>query len=106
MEAMKCLLETWVGVPPFAQFHAHVGEAITPGPGAHEGVDVKAQLRHFRDARRKGDEGANHGEQTAQQYCDRAVLLKEEGHPVEIMMAHQNEFARSEEHTSELQSLR
>ena len=54
---------------------------------------MKAQLRHSGDARRKRNEGADHGQQAPEQNGDGAVLLEEVRHAVEVVMAHQHPAA-------------
>ena len=60
MKTMESLFEAWIGVPAFAELHACVRQREAPWPRSDKCVDVKAELRHLRNARGKCNEGANH----------------------------------------------
>ncbi len=47
------------------EFHAGIGQSITPWPRTDKRVDVEAQLRHLRDARGKRNERAHDWKQAA-----------------------------------------
>jgi len=70
VEALEDGFETRVGVELRAELHADVGEHVTPGPGADEGVDVETELVHLCYASGKGDEGANDGEHASDEDGD------------------------------------
>src|SRR6202044_3703209 len=66
MKAMEPLVEARVSVPRLAQFHAGRGERKAPRPRADECVEMKFALRHFGNPSGERDEGAHHGEQSAE----------------------------------------
>jgi len=95
VEAVEDLLESWIGVPLVPELHADVGEGKAPGPGADEGVKVKAELGHAGDASREGDKGPNDGKQATDDYGSAAVLRKEVFGAIEVVTAEEEEAAEA-----------
>lgn len=93
VKTMKRLFKARVGVPLFAELHAGIGQAKAPRPRSNKGVDVKAELRHARDAGGKRDEGADYRQEAPQKNGDGAVLLKEARHAIEVVVTHQDPSA-------------
>src|ERR1035441_4725193 len=104
VELMEVLAER---APVLAEFHAKVGQHETPGPRSEESIDVEFAARHAGDSGGQRDKGADHGQQARNEYGHVSPAQKEAVGPVEFTVAHQDPASvRSEEHTSELQSLR
>ncbi len=82
-------------LPSVAELHADVSKKEAPGPGADEGVEMKAQLRHAGDAGGQGDEGADDGQQARDEDRDAAVALEVVLGAVEIVAAEENVFAEA-----------
>lgn len=98
MEALEDGLEAGIGVPSIAELHADVGERIAPGPGADEGVDVEADVVHPGDAGGQGDEGANNGQEAADQDRDGTVAGEEALGEIEIVRGEQDVSAEAFDH--------
>ena len=73
-----------------AQHEADIGEREAPRPRSEKGVDLEFHHRHPRESRGKGDEGADHRKQPADEDGDRAVAGKEPLGVIDLGMADQH----------------
>ena len=95
MEAMEDGFEAWIRLPAIAELHADVSENKAPWPGAEEGIEVKAKLRHAGDASGQSDEGADDGQEAGDEDGDAAVALKVMLGAVEIVAAEEDIAAKA-----------
>src|SRR5215469_2523961 len=90
IEAMEPHLQARIGLPLLAQLHADISQGKAPRPRADESVDVELQAIHTRDAGGKRDEGANHREQTCDEYRDCSAAFEEAVGDGELAMAEED----------------
>ena len=90
---MKPFMKAGIGIPFVAELLAHIGQGKAPGPRSYKGIDVKAELRHARDAGRERDKSANDGKKPAEQDGNTAAGLEKTCHAVEVFVAHQHVFS-------------
>ena len=98
VKAVEGVFEPRVGVPRCAELHADVGKRVAPGPGADEGVDVKAKLVHLGDAGRKGDKGADDWQHAANKNGDGAEASEKMIDSVEVVSTEQEIAAVAFDH--------
>src|ERR1700759_2193329 len=79
--------------PVFAELHSKIGEGQAPRPRSEKRVEVKAEARHARNARRQSDEGADHRQQPPDEDSQISPAMKESVGPVEFAAAHENPAA-------------
>src|SRR6266403_913524 len=86
IEPMEQSFQPGVLVPLLAQYLSHISQSQTPGQRTRESVNDELFYVHPRHARRKGDEGTNHGQKAARENNDFSESTKPAIGEVQIVM--------------------